>query len=196
MNKVKKIIRVLQPKARIIETNYGKVEVKDIINSNAFNLEEACASAGWAQELEKEVDEEDHEHNNHHHEDEGELEEYGIGTFVYFRRKPFNRARFEDFANRFPKEVIRCKGLIWFSDTYNESYIFEQAGKQIQASYSGDWIASAPKNELDQIIKENPEVLREWDSDVGDRMIKLVFIGQNMNKKEIIDKLDQCIEIK
>ena len=215
LNKVRRIIRVLQPKAKIIETNYGKVEVKDIIDSNAFDFEEACSSAGWAQELEKDVneyehdedehDEDEHHHeeedkhhhkgeHNHHHHDEGEAEEYGIGTFVYYRRKPFDRVRFEDFANRFPKEVIRCKGLIWFSDKDNESYIFEQAGKQIQASYGGDWIASAPKQEQDEIIKENPEVLKDWDSEVGDRMVKLVFIGQKMNKEEIISTLDKCLK--
>lgn len=218
LNRVRKIIRALQPKARIIETNYGKVEVKDIIDSNAFDFEEACASAGWAQELEKDVDEDEadehehhhhddddddeheheheegHHHHHHHHYDEGEAEEYGIGTFVYYRRKPFDRGRFEDFANRFPKEVIRCKGLIWFADKNNESYIFEQAGRQIQASYGGDWIASAPKKELEEIIRENPEVLKDWDDNVGDRMIKLVFIGQKMNKEEIISTLDKCLK--
>ena len=217
LKRVIKIIRALQPKARIIETNYGKVEVKDIIDSNAFDFEEACSSAGWAQELEKDVDEEEEEHHHdededshyhhdededdddeheehnshhHHHHDEGEAEEYGIGTFVYYRRKPFDRGRFEDFANRFPKEVIRCKGLIWFADKDNESYIFEQAGKQIQATYGGDWIASASKNELEEIIRENPEVLKDWDDTVGDRMIKLVFIGKNMDKEQIIKDLD------
>ena len=213
LNRVRKIIRVLQPKARIIETNYGKVEVKDIIDSNAFDFEEACSSAGWAQELEKDVDEDEHEHHHnehddedeehehhehghhhHHHHDEGEAEEYGIGTFVYYRRKPFDRGKFEDFANRFPKSVIRCKGLIWFADRDNESYIFEQAGKQIQASYGGDWIATAPKEELDEIIRQNPEVLKDWDETVGDRMIKLVFIGQKMDKEEIISTLDKCLK--
>ena len=218
LKKVRRIIKVLQPKARIIETNYGKVEVRDVIDSKAFDFEEACSSAGWAQELEKDVEEDDHEehhhhdeededhdhheheeghhhhHHHHHHHDEGEAEEYGIGTFVYYRRKPFDRGRFEDFANRFPKSVIRCKGLIWFSDRNNESYIFEQAGKQIQASYGGDWIASAPKQELEKIIKENPEVLKDWDDEVGDRMVKLVFIGQKMDKEEIISTLDKCLK--
>lgn len=225
LNRVRKIIRALQPKARIIETNYGKVEVKDIIDSKAFNFEEAATSAGWLQELEKDVeieeenhecchDHEDkehedchhheHEHCNHeegechcghhHHHGECEAEEYGIGTFVYYRRKAFDRNKFADFANNFPKSVIRCKGLIWFADTPNESYIFEQAGKQIQAEYGGDWIASAPEEEKKQIIKENPEVLKEWDEEVGDRMIKLVFIGQKMNKEEIILALDRCLK--
>jgi len=207
LNRVRKIIKALQPKARIIETNYGKVEVKDIIDAKAFNFEEAATSAGWLQELEKDVEEHNehhHEHchhddgecncGHHHHHEEGEAEEYGIGTFVYYRRKAFDREKFEVFANNFPKTVIRCKGLIWFSDLPNESYIFEQAGKQIQAEYGGDWIASAPKEEKEQIIKENPEVLKEWDEEVGDRMIKLVFIGQKMNKEEIIANLDECLQ--
>ena len=231
LNRVRKIIRALQPKARIIETNYGEVEVKDIIDAKAFDFEEAATSAGWLQELEKDVEEEEEQHSHHHedeeheccheHEDgerhcchdeehehnheegkcncghhhgEGEAEEYGIGTFVYYRRKAFDRERFEEFANSFPKSVIRCKGLIWFADTPNESYIFEQAGKQIQAEYGGDWIASAPEEEKNKIIKENPEVLKEWDEEVGDRMIKLVFIGQKMNKDEIISTLDKCLK--
>lgn len=145
-----------------------------------------------------EHDHEHHEHeghhHHHHHHDEGEAEEYGIGTFVYYRRKSLDRDAFEVFANNFPKSVIRCKGLIWFADTPNESYIFEQAGKQIQAEYGGDWIASAPEAERKAIIKENPEVLKDWDDEVGDRMIKLVFIGQKMNKEEIIENLDKCLK--
>lgn len=222
LNRVRKIIKALQPKARIIETNFGEVAVKDIIDTNAFNFEEAAASAGWVQELEKDVEEEEeehhhhdheedheheehdhehehhhehgHEHHHHHHHDEGEAEEYGISTFVYYRRKPFDRDKFEEFANNFPKTVIRCKGLIWFSDVPNESYIFEQAGKQIQAEYGGDWIASAPEEERKAIIRENPEVLKDWDDEVGDSMIKLVFIGQKMNKEEIIETLDKCLK--
>lgn len=217
LNRVRKIIKALQPKARIIETNFGEVAVKDIIDTNAFNFEEAAASAGWVQELEKDVEEEEeehhhhdheeehdhehehhhehgHEHHHHHHHDDGEAEEYGISTFVYYRRKPFDRDKFEEFANNFPKTVIRCKGLIWFSDVQNESYIFEQAGKQIQAEYGGDWIASAPEEERKAIIKENPEVLKDWDDEVGDSMIKLVFIGQKMNKEEIIANLDKCLK--
>lgn len=224
LNRVRKIIKALQPKARVIETNYGEVEVRDIIDAKAFDFEEAATSAGWVQELEKDVEEEhyhehSHSHEEHHHEHthehdenhehcehengechcghhhgEGEAEEYGISTFVYYRRKAFDRDKFEEFANNFPKTVIRCKGLIWFEDTPNESYIFEQAGKQIQAEYGGDWIASAPEDEKEQIIKENPEVLKEWDSQVGDRMIKLVFIGQKMNKEEIISNLDKCLK--
>lgn len=211
LNKVRRIIKVLQPVARIIETNFGKVDVKDIIDTKSFDFEEAVSSPGWLKELEKDVEEEHHEHehneeheheHDHHHEhgenchchhcnhEHGEADEYGIGTFVYYRRNPFNKEKFEEWVNRIPRNVIRIKGLVWFSDNDVESYIFEQAGMQIQLNYGGDWIASASEEERKEIIKENPEVLKDWDEKYGDRMIKLVFIGQKMNKDEIINELN------
>lgn len=208
LEQVKAVIRKLQPKAEIIETNYGKVDVSKILDTRSFNLEEVASSAGWIQEMdaeeeyEKEHDEhhehedehEEEEHHHHHHNHEhGETEEYGISSFVYYRRAPFDRSKFEDFANNFPKSVIRCKGLIWFSNEPSIGYIFEQAGKQVQAFESGEWIASAPKYEQAQILKENPDIAKDWDEKYGDRMIKLVFIGKDMDKKEISDKLDKCL---
>jgi G3E family GTPase len=143
-------------------------------------------------------EEHDHEHHHHHHHhdhENGEVEEYGIGTFVYYRRAPFNRSKFEDFANNFPnKTVIRCKGLLWFSNEPSIGYIFEQAGKQVQAFESGEWIASAPAREQIELLRENPDVEKDWDETYGDRMIKLVFIGKNMNKAEIISELDKCLD--
>ena len=227
LNKVKAIIKILQPKAEIIETNYGKVDVSKILGTNSFDFEEASMSAGWIEELnrtdnenedihehddEKENDEDSHEtehsdkHNNennheskhnseHHHvhnHEHGETEEYGIGTFVYYKRKPFNRIRFEKFLNSFPKNVIRCKGVLWFSDEPNASYILEQAGKQIQAYQVGEWIASFPKDEQDQIILNNPNVINDWDEEYGDRVIKLVFIGKDLDKREITKLLNEC----
>ncbi len=249
LNRVKAIIRSLQPKAEIIETNYGKVEVSKILDTNAFDFEEASTSAAWVEELnridneeddddeehehdhehhehdhhehehhehehhdhdhdhhehehdhdEEDDDDDDHEHHHghhhhHHHHGEGETEEYGIGTFVYFRRAPFNRDEFDKFATNFPKTVIRCKGIIWFSDEPEASYIFEQAGKQIQAGQAGQWIASLPKAEQDRAFAQNPSILNDWDEKYGDRLMKLVFIGQNMNKKEIIEALDKCLD--
>ena len=189
-------------------TNYGKVDIGKILDTRSFDLEEVANSAGWLQELENdenieddddEDDDHDHDHDehehHHHHHDGGETEEYGIGTFVYYRRAPFNRGKFEDFANRFPNDtVIRTKGILWFSNEPEIGYVFEQAGSQIQAYESGNWIASAPRHERKQILKENPDIEKDWDETYGDRMIKLVFIGKNMNKKEIISKLDNCLE--
>lgn len=220
LNRVKAVIKALQPTARLIETNYGKVEVKDIIDTHSFDFNVAAESAGWIQELQKDVEEDDddedeeheHEHeekhhhdehhdeehegghHHHHHHGEGEVEEYGIGTFVYYRRNPFDRQKLEEYLNaKFPKNVIRSKGIVWFSDEPEASYVLEQAGKQIQASDAGLWVATAPEDEKAEIIKESPEILNDWDEKYGDRMIKLVFIGQKMDKKQIIKDLDSCL---
>lgn len=220
LNRVKAVIKALQPTARLIETNYGKVEVKDIIDTHSFDFNVAAESAGWIQELQKDAAEEDddeneeheHEHeeehhdghhdeehegghhHHHHHHGEGEVEEYGIGTFVYYRRDPFDRQKLEEYLNtKFPKNVIRSKGIVWFSDEPEASYVLEQAGKQIQASDAGLWVATAPEDEKAEIIKESPEILNDWDEKYGDRMIKLVFIGQKMDKKQIIKDLDSCL---
>ena len=227
LNKVKAVIKALQPVAIIIETNYTKVDVKEIIDTNNFDFEKAASSPAWVKELERDDNEEDEEeeehhhneecehhhhehhkecehhhdhehehshHHHHHHHGEGEVEEYGIGTFVYTRRKPFNRDKFEEYVNmKWRKNIIRCKGIIWFSDEQDMSYVFEQAGNQFQMGEAGLWIASAPENEKNQILKENPELLKNWDSEVGDRIIKLVFIGQNLEKEEIKKELDTIL---
>ena len=231
LNKVKRIIRVLQPVAKIIETNYCKVDVKDIIDTNSFDFDKAASSPGWLQELEADVeesdkahehhdddddDDEDEEHEHHHHDEEdehdhdddeeeghhhhhhhhhdhdhsGEVEEYGIGTFVYYRRKPFDKLNFENWVNKLPRNVIRVKGLVWFSDNDVESYVFEQAGKQLSLNYGGDWVASASEREKEEILKQNPEILKDWDEKYGDRMVKLVFIGQKMEKEKMIEELN------
>ena len=211
LGRVKSIVRALQPKAEIIEANYGKVDVSKILDTNSFNFEEASTSAAWIEELNREdnenefdEDEEKHEghdehehghHHHHHHEHgEGEAEEYGIGTFVYYKRAPFNKEKFDKFASNFPKNIIRAKGVLWFADEPELSYIFEQAGKQIQAYNSGEWIASFPEEEQKQIIAENPDIKKFWDDKYGDRIIKLVFIGQQMDKENIIKDLNNCIE--
>ncbi len=217
LKKVKAVIKALQPVAKIIETNYAKVDVKEIIDTNSFDFEKAATSPAWVQELERDDNEEDDEgeehhheheeehhhehehehehHGHHHHHDEGEAEEYGIGTFVYTRRKPFNRNKFEEFVNfHWRKNIIRCKGIIWFSDDKDMSYVFEQAGNQMQLGEAGLWIASAPEEERKELIKESPEIMKNWDEEVGDRIIKLVFIGQNLEKEEIKKELDEILD--
>ncbi len=195
LSAVKLIIKKLQPSAKIIETNYGKVDVSEILDTNRFDFEKAVVSAGWAEELEKDEDDEEDEHegHGHHHHDETETEEYGISSFVYYRRKPLKVKKFEEFLDNFPKTIIRAKGLIWMSDDDYMSYCFEQAGKQKSISEAGEWLASAPKSDIDKILKVNPEVAKLWDKNVGDRMNKIVFIGKDMNKEEIIAKLDECL---
>ena len=215
LKRIKLIIRELQPTAKIIETNFAKVDVGEIIDTNNFDFEKVATSAGWIKEIEKDEDEENEEHEHHHHEheedeehedhhhehhhhhhhhhnDEGEAEEYGISTFVYTSRKPIDEAKFDEFAKNLPRNVIRCKGLVWFKQDDEMSYLFEQAGKQLSLSEAGYWLATAPKEELDQMIKHNPEILKDWDNEVGDRITKLVFIGQNMDKNQIFEDLKNC----
>ena len=198
LNEVKAVIKSLQPTAKIIETNYAKVDVKEIMDTNNFDFEDIQTSAGWIKELEKEDEEthhNDHNHDehHHHHHEEGEAEEYGISTFVYTSRKPLDEKKFEDFVNdRFPSSIIRCKGLVWFGNDYDMSYLFEQAGKQMQLTQTGYWLASAPKDELKEMIAQDPEILKDWDKEVGDRMVKLVFIGRKMNKEAIIKEMEDC----
>ena len=135
-----------------------------------------------------------HHHHHHHHHGEGEVEEYGIGTFVYYRRNPFNRAKLEEFAGNWPTSVIRCKGMMYFSDETDGAYVLEQAGKQISASFAGMWLASASKMQQKRAFKEDPEIEKHWDEKYGDREVKLVFIGQKMDKEKICADLDKCIE--
>lgn len=200
LNKVKAIIKKLQPNAVIIETNYGKVDTDRILNTNLFDFNKASVSAGWIEELENDVEEDEeheheheHEHGHHHHHDESETEEYGISSFVYYRRKPFRVKKFESFLDEFPKTIIRAKGLIWLSDDDYMSYCFEQAGKQRTISEAGQWIAAAPRYEIDKILKYNPEIQKVWDEACGDRMNKIVFIGKDIDKEDIIKRLDECL---
>ncbi len=135
-----------------------------------------------------------HKHCHCHHHGEGEVEEYGIGTFVYFCRDPFNRNKFIDWASKkWDRSIIRCKGVVYFADETNMSYLFEQAGTQKNLQESGLWIATAPEEEKNQILEDNPDMLKEWKEPYGDRMEKLVFIGQKMDKEAICNALDACL---
>ncbi len=218
LGKVKAIIKTLQPKAVMFETTYGKIDVDEILNTNRFDFDEASMSAGWIQELEafdadnneEHEDEHDHEHehghehnhedehehhghHHHHHHGEGEVEEYGIGSFVYYRRKPFSKEKFEDWLDEMPKTIIRSKGIIWAAENNNDAYMFEQAGKQMNIANAGQWVATAPRRVRQKMMKEDPTLVADWDEEVGDRMIKVVFIGHDMDKEAIIKSLDKCL---
>lgn len=222
LGRIKEIVRALQPKAEIIECNYGDVELDKIINTNLFDFEKVVTSAAWIREIEGHQEEDDdddddehdehhhehhhddddehehaeHEHHHHHHHhDGGEVEEYGIGTFVYYARRPMNLGLFDDFvARKWPKSIIRAKGICYFADERDTCYLFEQAGKQIQIKNVGQWYATMPKHELDTFMMQNPGLQRDWDPEYGDRMQKLVFIGQKMDKEAIKAALDACLE--
>ena len=215
LDRTKKIIRALQPKAEIIETNYCDVDFEKILHTGMFDFDSVATSAAWISEIEghhdddheHHHDDDDHEHHHHddddhghhhhhhHHHDEGEAEEYGIGTFVYYRRQAFNLGRFDEFvARRWPKGVIRTKGICWFHDEPEMCYVFEQAGKQVSIRNAGQWYATMPENELRLFKEQNPGLQRDWDDRYGDRMQKLVFIGQNLDKEAISKELDRCLE--
>ena len=139
--------------------------------------------------------EHEHEHEHHHHEHEGgEVEEYGIGTYVYYRRQPFDINKFDHFvARKWPKSVIRAKGLCYFTDDTDLCYLFEQAGKQVSLKNAGQWYATMPERQLQRMLDTDPVLRRDWDENYGDRMQKIVFIGQHIDKKEIADALDACL---
>ncbi len=205
-NRLKEIIRAIQTKAEIIECDYGEVELDKILDTNLFDYEKVATSAAWIQGVEhyhEDEDEDDeghdikgheHHHHNHSHDhDEGEAEEYGIGTFVYYRREPFNLQKFDRFVSILPPNVIRAKGICYFKDEYDVCYLFEQAGKQLQLRDVGLWYATMPADELSQMLEREPGLRRDWDTTYGDRMQKIVFIGQKLDKQAITDALDACL---
>ena len=247
LGELKAIIRSLQTNAVIIEANYAKVAISDVLNTGRFDLEKSMESAGWIEAIQQDNDDDDEhehhhhdddddddehehhhhdddddddEHEHHHHDDDDDekeekhhkgghhhhhhhhhhnadasyqVEEYGIGSFVYFRRRPFDRNKIIALAEKWPRAIIRCKGMIWYKEEPDMSYIFEQAGHMIQEMQSGRFLASADQASIDRVLEKYPQVRKMWDPVYGDRMQKLVFIGQNMDRKEIEEQLDACL---
>jgi len=224
--RIRKVVRALQPRARILECDYGDIQLENILNTNMFDFERVATSATWIQEIEKRGDElehqeeehhhhhddddddehdehehehehhhHDHEHHHHHHDHEGgEVEEYGIGTYVYYARRPMDLNRFDWFVSKkWPKGVIRTKGMCYFTDEFDICYLFEQAGKQMSLKNAGQWYATMPQNQLAGMLRSDPTLAADWDETYGDRMQKLVFIGQNLDKDYIKKELDACL---
>ena len=253
LERIRQIVRAIQPKAEIINCDYGDVDLDKIVNTGLFNFQKVATSAAWIREMDgihdededegededhdeehDEHDEDEHEHHHHHdddedehehhhhdddddddehehhhehghehhhhhhhhHDDEGEAEEYGIGTFVYYRRQPLDLVLFDEFVGKhWPKNVIRAKGMCYFADEPGMCYLFEQAGRQINVSKAGQWYATMPQDEFKKLVEAQPDVLKDWDDVYGDRMQKLVFIGQHLDKEEITRELDKCLRV-
>ena len=251
LERIKQIVRALQPNAEIITCDYCDIDLSKILDTREFEFNDVAASATWVKEIEKHHDEDEddedddhhdddhhdddddehehhhhhhdddddddddeHEHHHHHHDDDddeeeghhhhhhhhhhhdgGEVEEYGIGTYVYYRREPMNLGRFDEFvARKWPKNIIRAKGICYFHDEQDNCYLFEQAGKQVSISNAGRWYATMPKDELMQLMDREPGLRADWHEKYGDRMQKIVFIGQKLDKKYIAEELDKCLE--
>ena len=227
LERIKQIIRTLQPVAEIIECDYAGVGLDKIINTGKFDFEHTATSAGWVRGIEGALTEEQkqeaerHEHHHHHHEEHeeeheenahhighddehhhhhhhhegGEGEEYGISTFVYYRRPAFDIHKFDRFvATKWSRNIIRAKGVCYFSNNPDMSFLFEQAGVQKKLKEAGLWYATAPEEELMEVMRQEPGLLRDWDDKYGDRMQKIVFIGQHLDKEQLIRDLDECLE--
>ena len=205
--KIKSIIRAIQPTAEIIETNYCDVPFEKILNTRMFDFDRTATSAAWIQEVEDashhhdhdhehgEHEEHEHHHHDHEHGEHDHLAEFGIETFVYYARRPFDLGLFDEFvAAHWPKNVIRCKGMCYFAEEYDMCYLFEQAGRQFNLRKAGEWFATMPKEELMQLMADDAQLRKDWDDQYGDRMQKLVFIGQHLDKKALTDALDRCLQ--
>lgn len=225
LGRIKEIVRALQPKAEIIECNYGDVDLDKLVDTNLFDFNEVATSATWIAEMDKHHDEdkddeeEEEEHHHHHHHDDddhehhhhdhpegctcghchhneetGEAEEYGIGTYVYYARRPMDLGMFDEFvARKWPKNIIRAKGLCYFKSEDHICYLFEQAGKQFSLKNCGQWYATMPADQLKRLLDSTPDLKADWDEEYGDRMQKLVFIGQKLDKKWLKEELDRCL---
>ena len=210
---IKSILRAIQPKAEIIETNYCDVELDKILHTGMFDFDRTATSATWIQEVEDahhhdhhdddddddehehEHDEHEHHHHDHEHGEHDHLAEFGIDTYIYYARAPFDLGRFDEFvAAHWPKNIIRCKGMCYFSEEYDMCYLFEQAGRQFNLRKAGEWFATMPKEELMQLMADDAQLRHDWDDQYGDRMQKLVFIGQHLDKQSLKQALDNCLQ--
>lgn len=193
---LKAVVRAIQPKAEIMECDYGNIELEKILNTQLFDFEKVATSATWIEAMQEEEHEHHHgHHHEHHHHHEGEALEYGIETFVYYRRKPMSLAAFDEYVtSQWPKGIIRAKGMCYFADETETCYLFEQAGKQFNITNAGQWYATMPDDERNALLERNPQLKADWDNKYGDRMQKIVFIGQKLDRAAIEAQLDKCLE--
>ena len=193
---LKAVVRAIQPKAEIMECDYGNIELEKILNTQLFDFEKVATSASWIEAMQEEEHEHHHDHHHeHHHHHEGEALEYGIETFVYYRRKPMSLTAFDEYVtSQWPKGIIRAKGMCYFADETETCYLFEQAGKQFNITNAGQWYATMPDDERNALLERNPQLKADWDNKYGDRMQKIVFIGQKLDREAIEAQLDKCLE--
>ena len=185
MGKLKAIVKSINPGAKILECNYGDVDLDELIYTGLFNFDAVATSAAWIAAIEGEDEEE---------EAEGEALEYGIQTYVYTRRPALDLNKFDHMvATRWPKEIIRAKGLCYFSDDPDKCYLFEQAGRQKSIRDAGLWFATMEPEELQQMMERDRKLRADWDPEYGDRMQKIVFIGQNLDKEALEKLMDSCL---
>ena len=218
-NELLAVLKKLQPEAQVIEADFAQFDLNLILDTHAFDLGKVAMSAGWIKSLDEEVEcsdtsghchcgcnhehpdhhenhlnceHHDHSHCHHHHQGEGESGEYGISTFVYYRRRAFNLFKFEQFVySNWPKGVIRSKGILYFEENEPMSYMFDQAGSLKRLTEAGQWICTAPQEEVEHLLERNADLRRDWDAEYGDKMIKIVFIGKDMERQAIIDTLNK-----
>lgn len=214
LNRIRSIINNLQPGVEIIECDYTNVDFENILNTNKFDYYKVAGAAGWIRHIEDNSHHEhDHHHEHEHHHHDGEEchdencpchhhhhhghshgDEYGISTFVYYRRQSFDTNKFDRYVtSKWPENVIRAKGICYFSDNPDMTYLFEQAGVQKKLTEAGLWFATAPQDEFEELVRQDPSILKDWDEKYGDRMAKIVFIGQHLDTEQICKDLDECL---
>ncbi|MFP7270877.1 GTP-binding protein [Bacillus safensis] len=182
LDRLEHVLNKLQPEASIIKTSKGIVQPHDILNTGLFDFEKSSASAGWIKEI-----------NSGHGQHTPETEEYQISSFVYERRLPFHTGRLNAWLDQMPEQIVRAKGFTWLATHHDLTILISQAGKSVAIEPIAYWIAALPEQEKARILNQEPELLDEWDAEFGDRHTKLVFIGVDLPKAEIIRTLDQCL---
>ena len=203
LGRVKSIVRALQPKAEILTCDYGDIDLDKLLHTGLFDFDKVATSAAWIAEIEGDDDDDDddhdhdehgHHHHHHHDEGEGEAEEYGIGTYVYESRPALDINKFDYMvARKWPREIIRAKGLCYFSADTDKCYLFETAGQQKSIKDAGYWFATMPADELREMMARDAKLRRDWDPEYGDRMNKIVFIGQHLDHELIEALMDGCL---